>query len=79
MKKVKIFSTPACAFCYTLKQYLKDHKINFEDIDVSKDNEALEEMIRNTGQMTVPVIEIDGHVVIGFDKERINELLNIKE
>jgi glutaredoxin-like YruB-family protein len=76
---VKVYSTPTCPYCVTLKNYLKNHGINFEDIDVSKDSQALEEMIKNSNQMGVPVVNIDGHFVVGFDKEKINQLLNIKE
>ena len=76
---VKVYSTPTCAYCFTLKEYLKENGIKFEDIDVSKDQKAVEEIVKKTGQMGVPVIDIDGQIVIGFDKEKINTLLNIKE
>lgn len=78
-KKIRIFSTPACPYCFTLKEYLKDRKIEFEDIDVSKDREKLEEMVKKSGQMGVPVVDIDGEIVIGFDKEKISSLLGIKD
>lgn len=76
---VKLFTTPACSYCFTLKQFLKKHSIEFEEIDVSQDKKALEEMIKKSDQMGVPVIEIDGNIVVGFDKEKITELLNIKD
>jgi len=76
---VKVYSTPTCPYCVTLKNYLKNHGINFEDIDVSKDSQALEEMIKNSNQMGVPVVNIDGHFVVGFDKEKISQLLSIKD
>jgi len=76
---VKLFTTPACPYCFTLKQFLKKHNIEFEEIDVSQDKKALEEMIKKSDQMGVPVIEIDGNIVVGFDKEKIAELLNIKD
>jgi len=76
---VKIYSTPSCPYCQTLKEFLKKHNIEFEDIDVSKDQKALEEMIKKSGQMGVPVLDIDGQIVVGFDKEKICKLLNIKE
>lgn len=79
MKKVRVFSTPGCPYCYTLKEFLKEHGIEFEDIDVSTNEEAAKEMIEKSGQMGVPVVEIDGQIVIGFDKEKICQLLNIKE
>lgn len=77
--KVRIFSTPSCVYCVTLEEYLKKNDIKFEDIDVSKDEKALNEMVEKSGQMAVPVIDIDGEFVVGFDKKRINELLKIKE
>ena len=76
---IKIYSTPSCPYCYTLKMFLREHNIEFEDIDVSKDEEALKEMVEKSGQMGVPVVEIDGQIVVGFDKEKISKLLNLKE
>ena len=74
---VKVYSTSACPYCVTLKTYLKEHNIEFEDIDVVQDEKAREEMIKKSGQMGVPVVEIDSQIVIGFDKEKINQLLKI--
>jgi glutaredoxin 3 len=79
MPKVRVFSTPTCAYCFTLKEFLKKHQIEFEDIDVAQNAQAREEMIKKTGQMDVPVVEIDNEIVIGFDKGKIVNLLNIKE
>lgn len=75
MAKVKIYSTPTCPWCAIAKEYLKSKGIEFEDIDVSKDEKAAMEMIQKSGQMGVPVIEIDGEIVIGFDKKAIDEKL----
>ena len=77
--KVRVFSTPTCPYCVTLKEYLKENNIKFEDIDVSKDESALDEMMEKSGQMSVPVVDINGQFIIGFDKEKISQLLNIKE
>lgn len=77
--KILVFSTPSCPYCLTLKEFLKENNIEFEDIDVSEDEKAQAEMIEKSGQMGVPVIEIDGQIVVGFDKEKISKLLNIKE
>lgn len=74
---VKIYSTPTCVYCKTLKEYLKSHNIDFEDIDVSKDGKQLETMIKDSGQMGVPVVDIDGNIVVGFDKGKIDKLLKI--
>lgn len=75
---VKLFVTPSCAYCFTLKEFLKEHNIEFEEIDVSKNKEAREEIIKKSGQLEVPVVEIDGQIVVGFDKGKICKLLNIK-
>ncbi|KKQ68281.1 MAG: NrdH-redoxin [Candidatus Nealsonbacteria bacterium RIFCSPLOWO2_12_FULL_39_31] len=78
-KRVRVFSTPVCPYCVTLKEYLKSYSVEFEDIDVSQNKAALDEMIEKSDQMGVPVIEIGEKIVIGFDKSVINELLDIKE
>lgn len=74
---VKIYSTPTCVYCKTLKEYLKKNSISFEDIDVSKDEKDLQKMIKQSGQMGVPVVDIDGEIIIGFDKVKIDTLLKI--
>ena len=76
---IKVYSSPSCAYCLTLKEFLKNHNIEFEDIDVSKDEKAREEMIKKSGQFGVPVVEIDGEIIVGFDKEKISKILKIKE
>lgn len=76
---VKVYSTPTCPYCVTLKKFLRNNKIEFEDIDVSQDRKQLDEMIEKSGQMGVPVVDIDGQTVIGFDKEKISQLLKIKD
>ncbi|MFH1820717.1 MAG: glutaredoxin domain-containing protein [Candidatus Nealsonbacteria bacterium] len=79
MPKIRIFSTPSCPYCVTLKEYLKDHNMEFEDFNVGENKEAREEMIKKSKQMGVPVIEIDNKIIVGFDKAKINSLLNIKD
>ena len=73
----KVYSTPTCVYCKTLKGYLKKNGIEFEDIDISKDEQQLQKMIKDSGQMGVPVVDIDGEVIIGFDKVKIDSLLKI--
>jgi len=75
---VKVYSTPICPYCVVLKKFLGEHNIEFEDVDVSQNEEAAKEIIEKSGQMRVPVIEINGEIVVGFDKEKISTLLNIK-
>lgn len=76
---VKIYSTPTCVYCKTLKEYLNKNKIEFQDIDVSKDEKELQEMIKLSGQMGVPVVNIDGEIIVGFDKQKIDNLLKINQ
>lgn len=82
MPKIKIYSTATCVYCKMLKEYLSSKNIEFEDIDVSTDQEAGKEMVEKSGQMGVPVsaITTDGgkeEVIVGFDKEKINQLLGL--
>ena len=76
--KVRIFGTNQCPWCTVAKNFLKEHDIEFEDINVAHNRKAAEEMIEKSGQMGVPVIEIDKEVIIGFNEAKIKELLNIK-
>jgi len=76
-KKVKIYSTPACPFCIMTKKFLKENNIDFEDIDVSTDQAKAKEMVQKSGQMAVPVLDIDSEIIVGFDKERIRKALGL--
>lgn len=76
-KIVKIYSTPTCPWCIRTKQFLKENNITFEDIDVSGNQAAIEEMVRKSGQMGVPVLDIEGEIIVGFDKERIKSALGL--
>ena len=77
MKKVKIYSTPTCTYCKQAKAFFKEKGIAYEDVDVSENKEAAQEMMELTGQMTVPVIVIDGEVIKGFDQEKLEEVLGL--
>ena len=79
MPKIKVYSTPSCPYCQLLKEYLRSHNIEFEDIDVSSDQAALQELQEKTGALAVPVTDIDGEIIIGFDKSKIDQILNIKD
>lgn len=76
-KKIKIYTTPTCPYCNMVKDYFKENNIEFEEIDVSKKPEAAKEVLEKSGQMSVPVIDIDGEIVVGFNKKKFKELLNI--
>jgi len=77
--KIKIYSTPQCHFCHMLKDYLNERGIEYEDVDVSKDRSAAEEMVEKTGQMGVPVTDIEGDIVIGFDVPKLEEAISKHE
>ncbi|MBN2483500.1 MAG: glutathione S-transferase N-terminal domain-containing protein [Candidatus Omnitrophica bacterium] len=72
---IKIFSTPTCPYCHQAKEYLSGKGVPYTDIDVSSDDAARKEMVEVSGQMGVPVLVIDTQVVVGFDKNRIDSLL----
>ncbi len=76
---IKVYSTPTCPYCVTLKNFLKEKGFEFEDIDVSQSQNLLHEMVEKSEQMGVPVADIDGQIIVGFDREKIVKLLNIKE
>ncbi|GAB4224641.1 MAG: hypothetical protein Kow00127_25450 [Bacteroidales bacterium] len=77
-KRVTVYTTPTCTWCNTLKTYLRRNNIRFTEIDVSRDMNAAQEMQRKSGQMGVPQTDIEGQIVVGFDKNRINSLLGIQ-
>lgn len=77
-KRVTVYSTPTCPWCTTLKNYLKEKSISFRDVDVSRDMKAAEDLVRRSGQRGVPQTDINGQIIVGFDKARINQLLDIK-
>jgi len=74
---ITIYSTPTCVYCHNLKEYLTSKNIKYTDVDVSMDEKELEKMVAISGQMGVPVIEIDGDVIVGFDRVRVDELLKL--
>ena len=77
MASVKIYSTPSCPYCLRAKQFLKEHDVAFEDYDVSADEGKANEMTEKSGQMGVPVLDIDGEIVIGFDADAISRALGL--
>ena len=77
MPNVTIYTTPTCVYCKTAKEFFSENNIAYEEKDVSKDQEALKDMVRKSGGMAVPVIDIDGKVVTGFNKDEVAELLGV--
>jgi glutaredoxin-like YruB-family protein len=75
--RVIVFSTPTCSYCNMAKQYFRQKKIRFRDVDVSRDPAAARDLVRRSGQMGVPVIDIGGKIIVGFDKSKINQLLGL--
>jgi glutaredoxin-like YruB-family protein len=77
MVEVKVYSTPTCPYCKMVKEFLKENNITFTEVDVAANQTAAQEMISRSGQMGVPVIDIGGQIVIGFDKAKIKNLLGL--
>ncbi len=76
-KNVLVYSTPTCPYCIRAKQFLKENNIQFTNYDVSSDKVKADEMVEKSGQMGVPVIDIEGEIIVGFDKDRIKQTLGI--
>ncbi len=76
-KSVIVYGTTTCPWCIRAKQFLKENNIVFQDIDVSGNQQAADEIMQKSGQMGVPVLDIEGEIIVGFDKERIKQSLGI--
>lgn len=76
-KEVKVYSTPTCSWCVKVKQFLKENNIPYQDLNVAEDQTAAEDMIKRSGQMGVPVIDIDGEMVVGFNQPVLKEKLGL--
>ena len=74
---VKIYSTDTCFFCKKAKEFLKQNNIKFQEVNVMEDEDAAREMINKSGQSGVPVIDIDGTIIIGFDQPKITKALKL--
>ena len=75
MKKVKIYTTSTCPWCMKTKEFLKENNVEYEEIDVTSDREAAKEMVEKSGQMGVPVIDVEGQIVVGYDPDKLKELI----
>ncbi|HWR00219.1 MAG TPA: Uxx-star family glutaredoxin-like (seleno)protein [Candidatus Methylomirabilis sp.] len=76
---VKVYSTPTCPYCKLVKEYLTEMKIAFTDVDVASNPQAANEMVKLSGQMGVPVIDVDGQVIVGWNKGALEEALGMKQ
>ena len=75
---VKIYTTPTCSWCKKTKEWLKEHKVKYEEMDVGKDKEKAKEMMEKSGQMGVPVLDIDGTIIVGYDVDKIKKALKME-
>ncbi len=75
---VRIYTTPNCQYCEMVKKFFAKHNVRYEDIDVSEDARAREEMVKKSHQLGVPVIEVDNHVFVGFDRVELSKALHIQ-
>ena len=78
MKNVTIYTTPTCAYCKMAKEFFKKNNLEYTEFDVAEDMKAREDMVNKSHQLGVPVIDIDGKIIVGFDKPTVAGLLNIK-
>ncbi len=76
-KKVTIYSTPTCHFCHLAKDFFQEKGVKYEEYNVATDLEKRKEMVEKSGQMGVPVIDIDGQIVVGFAEEQVASLLGL--
>jgi len=78
-KNVIVYTSPNCPWCSTVKSYLRQHRIPFKEVDISKDEREAKRLVRKSGQMGVPQTEINGKIVVGFDKNKLDSLLGINK
>ena len=76
-KKVIIYTTPVCPYCQSIKDYFNENDIEYEEKDISQDKEARDEMVEKSGSKGVPVVDIEGEIITGFDKKKIASILDI--
>jgi glutaredoxin 3 len=76
--KIKVYSTPTCPYCKLVKEFLGEKKMEFQDIDVASNPASANEMVKLSGQMGVPVVDVDGQVIVGWNKDAIEEALGTK-
>jgi len=77
MAKVRIYTTPTCPWCVKTKEFFKENSVQYDEVDVAADQKAAQEMIKKSGQMGVPVVDIDGEIIVGFDKPKLKKALKL--
>ncbi len=75
--EVTFYTTPTCPWCKKTKRFLKENNIKYNEVDVGSDDDASKEMIKKSGQMGVPVVDVDGVIITGFDEGKLKSVLNI--
>ena len=75
--KIKMYTTPVCKYCKVAKEFFKKKSLPFEEIDITKDREAMQEMMKKAGQMSVPVFDINGQILVGYNQSKIEEALKV--
>ncbi|HEX9721821.1 MAG TPA: glutaredoxin domain-containing protein, partial [Candidatus Paceibacterota bacterium] len=78
MANVTIYTTPTCVYCREAKEFFKEHNVEYEEKDVVQDEQARNDMIQKSGQMGVPVIDVNGEIIIGYNKKKLVELLGVR-
>jgi glutaredoxin-like YruB-family protein len=78
MAQVTIYTTPTCVYCKKAKAFFKEHNIVYSEKDVANDPAAVDEMVKKSGQMGVPVIDVDGSIIVGFDEQALRQALHIQ-
>lgn len=77
MSSVIIYTTPTCGFCHMAKEYFKQHNIQYTEKDASADRSVAEEMLQKSGQLGVPVVDVDGEIIVGFDQPKLKTALKL--
>ena len=77
--QVKVYSTPTCPWCKKTKQFLDENKIPYQNLDVASDKAIRDEMVSKTGQLGVPVVDIDGDILVGFDEKWLRQKLDLTQ
>jgi glutaredoxin-like YruB-family protein len=72
---ITVYTTPTCVFCHAVKEYFKQKGVEYKEKDLTRDQEATQWVLDNTGQLAVPVIDMNGKIIIGFDRKQIDEQL----
>ena len=78
MKSAKIYTTPTCVYCKMTKEFFKKNNVTYQELDVANDDAAREEMIQKSHQMGVPVVDVEGEIIVGFDRVELERALGIR-